>query len=105
LIKLQHAVERLIDGFTEGLIEKEQFTLRMDKTKNRITDVDARIKEDTGDVGHEESLRLAAKRLHELSLAVGPDLANADWNRRREIIRALVQRIEIGTEPLRSFSA
>jgi site-specific DNA recombinase len=100
-LKLQHAVERLIDGFTEGLIEKEQFTLRMDRTKNRITDLDARIKADAGDVGHVETLRLAMKRLHELSAVVGPDLANADWHRRREIIRTLVQRIEIDREAIK----
>ena len=73
-LKLQHAMERLIDGFTEGLIEKEQFTRRMDKTKNRITDLDARIKADADDVGHVESLRLAMKRLQELSAVVGTDL-------------------------------
>jgi site-specific DNA recombinase len=32
-LKLQHAVERLIDSFTEGLIEKDQFTLRMTRTR------------------------------------------------------------------------
>jgi site-specific DNA recombinase len=100
-LKLRHAVERLIDGFTEGLIEKEQFTRRMDKTKSRITDLDARIKADAGDVGHVESLRLAMKRLLELSAVVGPDLAAADWHRRREIIRTLVQRIEIDRETIK----
>jgi hypothetical protein len=57
------------------------------KAKNWITDLDARIKEDAEDVSHEESQRLAAKRLHDLPLAVGPGLANADWHRRREIIQ------------------
>lgn len=36
--KLQHAVERLIDSFTEGVIEKGQFTSRMDRTKHRIAE-------------------------------------------------------------------
>jgi site-specific DNA recombinase len=71
-LKLQHAMERLIDGFTEGLIDKEQFTLRMDRTKSRISDLDARIKDDTGEIGHLEGLRLAMKRLHELSTALHP---------------------------------
>jgi len=94
-LKLQHAMERLIDGFTEGLIDKEQFTLRMDRIKSRISELDARIKDNTGEIGYLESLRLAMKRLYELSTAVGDDLANADWHRKREIIRTLVQRIEI----------
>ena len=32
-LKQQHALERLIDSFTEGLIEKDQFTSRMARTK------------------------------------------------------------------------
>ena len=32
-------------------------------------------------------------RLHELSAAIGHNLVNADWQRKREIIRTLVQRL------------
>ena len=35
-LKLRHALERLIDSFTEGLIEKDQFTSRMARIKSRI---------------------------------------------------------------------
>lgn len=73
----------------------------MDRTKNRISDLDTRIKGDAGNVGRLEDLRLATKRLRELSLAVEPDLAGADWHRRREIIRTLVQRIDIDTSVIR----
>lgn len=100
-LKLHHAMERLIDGFTEGLIDKEQFTLRMDRIKNRISDLDTKIKADIGEVGHLESLRLATKRLDELSAAVGHNLTQTDWHRKREIIRTLVQRIEIDREAIK----
>jgi hypothetical protein len=36
----------LIDGFTEGLVEKDQFTARMDRTKRRIAELEAKIWED-----------------------------------------------------------
>jgi len=87
--KLRHAMERLIDSFTEGLIEKDQFTSRMARTKTRITDLDAKIKASAGDVDQLEHLRLATARLRELAAALGPELAGADWQRRREIIRTL----------------
>src|SRR6266849_7311422 len=60
-VRLQHALERLIDSFTEGLIDKEQFTSRMDRTKSRIADLDAKIKADAGAVDQLEHLRVAAK--------------------------------------------
>ena len=100
-LKLQHALERLIDSFTEGLIEKDQFTSRMTRTKSRIADLDTKIMDDAGDVDHLEHLRLAASRLRELAAAVGPHLANSDWHRRRDLIRTLVQRIEIGLEVIK----
>ena len=99
--KLDHAMERLIDSFTEGLIEKDQFTSRMTRTKTRITDLDAKIKASAGEVDPLEHLRLATARLRELAAAVGPELAGADWQRRREIIRTLVQRINIDTEVIK----
>src|ERR1035438_2066023 len=61
-LKLQHALERLIDSFTEGLIEKDQFTSRMARAKNRIAELDTKIKDDAGDADQLEHLRLAAKR-------------------------------------------
>ena len=100
LVKLEHARERLIDSFTEGLIDKDQFMSRMGRTKSRIADLDAKIKADAGDVDASESLRLAANRIRELTAAIGPDLASADWYRRREIIRTVVQRIDIGPEAI-----
>jgi len=93
--KLEHAVERLIDSFAEGLIEKDQFTSRMARTKSRIADLDARIKAYAGDVDRGEHLRLAMNRLRQLAATVGTELRSADWQRRREIIRTVVQRIDI----------
>ena len=100
-LKQQHALERLIDSFTEGLIEKEQFTSRMARTKGRIAEFDAQIKAYSGDINQLEHVRLAADRLRELSATIGPDLLDADWQRRREVIRTLVQKVEIGKDSVR----
>jgi hypothetical protein len=99
--KLQHAMERLIDSFTEGLIEKDQFTSRIDRTKTRIANLDAKIKAGAGDVDQLACILLATRRLCDLAAAVGPELAGADWQRKREFIRTLVQRIDIDTEVIK----
>lgn len=99
--KLEHAIERLIDSFAEGLIEKDQFASRMARTKSRIADLDTRINTYAGDLNRRDHLRLAANRLRELATTVGPELASADWQRRREIIRTVVQRIDIDTEVIK----
>jgi len=99
--KLEHAVERLIDSFAEGLIEKDQFASRVARTKTRIADLDTRIKAYAGDLDHREHLRLASNRLRELAATVGPELGSADWQRRREIIRTVVQRIDIDIDVIK----
>ena len=80
--KLEHAIERLIDSFAGGLIEKDQFASRMARTKSRITDLDSRINTYAGSLNRRDHLRLAANRLRELATTVGPGLASADWQRR-----------------------
>ena len=99
--KLEHGVERLIDSFAEGLIDKDQFASRMGRTKCRIADLDARINTYAGDVDQREHLRVATNRLRELAATVGPELGSADWQRRREIIRTIVQRIEVDTDVIK----
>ena len=97
-LKQEHALERLIDSFTEGLIERDQFTSRMARTRSRIAELDAQIQAYSGDIDQMEHMRLAVARLREPSSTIGPDLADADWHRQREVIRTLVQRIEIEHE-------
>ena len=63
-------------SLAEGVIEKDQFTARMNRTKARITEIDAKVSAQTSDEDRQ--------------------LSDADWTTKREIIRALVQRIEIG---------
>jgi site-specific DNA recombinase len=99
--KLEHAVERLIDSFAEGLIEKDQFAARMARTKSRIADLNSRIRAYAGDVDQHEHLRVAMKRLRELAATIGPELGSADWQRRREIIRTVVHRIDIDTDVIK----
>lgn len=100
-LKQQHALERLIDSFTEGLIEKNQFTSRMSPTKGPIAELDAHIQAHSGDIDQLEHVRFAAERLRELSATIRPDLLDADWHRRRELIRTVVQKVERGKDNVR----
>lgn len=94
--KLQHGMDRLIDSLAEGVIDKDQFTPRMNRTKTRISEIDAKIAARTSDQGRQARLRLMRSRLSEISNHLQNELSDADWTTKREIIRALVQRIEIG---------
>ncbi len=38
--KLQRSIERLIDGYSEGVIEKEQFVTRLSRSKGCIEEIE-----------------------------------------------------------------
>jgi len=73
----------------------------MARTKDRIAELDAQIQAHSSDVDQLEHVRLATERLRELSATIGPDFFDADWHRRREFIRTLVQKVEIGKDNVR----
>jgi site-specific DNA recombinase len=94
--KLRHGLERLIDSLAEGVIDKDQFTSRMNRTKARIADIDKKIGTQAADEDRRTHVRSVMNRLAELSTHLQSQLNDADWATKREIVRALVQRIEIG---------
>ena len=65
--KLQHGMDRLIDSLAEGVIEKDQFTARINRTKARIADIEAEITAHTSDEGRQAHLRSVRSRLTEIS--------------------------------------
>ncbi len=94
--KLQRGVERLIDSYSQGAIDKEQFMSRLSRTKGRIAELEARIHSNVEGVDGRQELRSLVEHFQKLAVHLGPGLDGADWNQRREIIRSLVNRIEIG---------
>lgn len=94
--KLQRGMERLIDSYSEGAIEKEQFVTRLSRTKGRIEEIESRIRASTESAVDGQELRILVDYFRKLAAHLRADLENAGWNRRREIIRSLVDRIEIG---------
>jgi hypothetical protein len=73
----------------------------MARTKGRSAELDAQIQAYSVDIDQLEHVRLVAERLRELSATIGPDLLDARWHRRRELIRTLVQKVEIGKDNVR----
>ena len=89
-------VERLIDSYSEGAIDKEQFMSRLTRTKAPMAKLEARIRSNTEGADHGRELRFLVDHFRKLADHLGRGLEDADWNRRREVIRSLIERIEIG---------
>ncbi len=98
LQKLRHGMERLIDSLAEGVIDKDQFTARMERNKTRIAEIETKIGAQATDEGRRAHVRSLMSRLADLSSHLRSHLHAPGWSTKREIIRALAQRIEIGPE-------
>jgi len=72
----------------EGVIEKDQFTVRMNRTKARIADIDKTIDTQGADEDRRTHVRSVMSRLAELSSHLQSQLNDADWATKREIVRA-----------------
>ncbi len=98
IAKLRRGVGRLIDSYVEGTIEKVEFEPRLVALKERL----ARLAEQHQTLSDAADLRatlsLIIGRLEEFARVVQSRLLELDWTGKRELIRTLVKRVEIGPE-------
>jgi len=96
--RLRQGLTRLIDSYTEGLINKTEFEPRITRMRERIKQLEEHQQQLRDEAGLEQELRLILGRLEDFTSRVKEGLQTSDWSTRREIIRALVKRVEIDQE-------
>jgi site-specific DNA recombinase len=95
---VRRGVARLIDSYAEGFIDKQEFEPRIRRLRQRLADLQAQAQQITDDVARQAELRLIITRLEQFAAKVNGGLAEAEWATKRELIRTLVKRVEIGKE-------
>jgi site-specific DNA recombinase len=96
--KLQQGVARLIDSYAEGVIEKGEFEPRVARLRQRIATLEAQAQQIADSAQLQADLRLVIGRLDDFAAKVKDGLGEADWLTRRDIIRALVKRVEVSQD-------
>ena len=96
--KLRQGLARLIDSYAEGLIEKQEFEPRVTRLRQRITHVEAQCHQLAEAETLQRELQLIVGRVEEFAAQVQQNLETLAWQRKREILRALVRRVEIGLD-------
>jgi site-specific DNA recombinase len=99
--RVQRGLTRLIDAYTEGLLDKTEFEPRLRGAKQRLSELDAEAKVMTERETRDQHLRVVIHRLEQFAQRVSQGLDSADTNLRRELIRALVKRVELGADEVR----
>jgi site-specific DNA recombinase len=99
--RVKRGIARLIDAYEQSLVEKAEFEPRLRNARERLERLKAEAKEQADQEAQEEELRLVVGRLQEFADQVRDGLQHSDWHTRREIIRAVVKRVEVDAETIR----
>jgi site-specific DNA recombinase len=99
--KLRRGMDRLIDSYADGWIDKQEFEPRVKRTRERIQHFEEQIKERKNDSEEAEEIRLVLGCLETFATKVKDGLQQADFATRRTIIRTLVKRVEIDEQQIR----
>ncbi|MGI9514090.1 MAG: recombinase family protein, partial [Anderseniella sp.] len=92
---LEQSKSRLIDSYAEGVIDKGDFDPKIQHVKIKLQQIAHQIEETKRYQAGQFELFLIINRLEEFAAAVNDRLSTIDFTTKREIIRALVKRIEI----------
>ena len=86
---------RLIEIYTEGLIDKKEFEPQIARIKKRIAELEVEAAQAANEVTLQKELRLIVGRLEDFSERVKGKLDEADWETKRDLTRTLVKRVEV----------
>ncbi|QGM99898.1 hypothetical protein [Methylocystis parvus] len=91
---LRRGIDRLIDSYAEGFVEKVEFEPRITGMKQRLSELKERQQTAVRAAESERDLRLVISHLEDFAAKVSEGLDKLDRLGQRDIIRALVKRIE-----------
>src|SRR5512142_2381376 len=98
---VKRMISRLIDAYGDGLLDKSEFEPRITAARERLAKLEAEHWQRIGEAAQEAELRLVIGQLEEFAKRVSQGLQEPDWATRREVVRALVRRVEIDEKEVR----
>ena len=95
---LRNGIDRLIDSYAGGLIDKTEFEPRINGLKQRMSQLDQQHQAALDAANADRELSLVINRLEDFSAKIDQGLDRLDWLGKRTIIHTLIRRIEIDRE-------
>ena len=93
--KVRQGVARLIDSYAESLIDKSEFEPRITRLRQRLARLEEQRQALTEEAALHGELQLIIGRLEDFATKLHDGLETADWASKRDLIRALVKRVEV----------
>lgn len=99
--ELRGRLDRLIDGYESGLLERCEFENRIGPLRERYNREQAALASLAGHPSSDANVDAASVALTALADTVTTRLADADWSLKRELMKILIERIEIHRDEVR----
>jgi site-specific DNA recombinase len=96
--KRRQGVARLIDSYAEGLIDQGEFEPRVTRLRQRLARLEEQRQALADEAALHGELQLIIGRLEDFAAKLHDGLGAADWTRKRDLIRALVKRVEVARD-------
>ena len=97
----RRTVNRLIDAYTDGVIHRDEFDLRIKRSRQQLADREERLNQSQADDAEREALQENLRCLDSFASQIAGGLDNADWNTRREILRTAIDHVQVELDQIR----
>jgi len=101
LQSVQRGIERLIDAYADGLLDKKEFEPKVEALRRRKRRLEREQKSEADEAALRREMRLVIGQLEEFAERVKSGLGEADWETKRSVICALIKRIEVEKDDVR----
>jgi site-specific DNA recombinase len=99
--KVQQGIARLLDIYTDGLLKKDEFEPRLAALRERLEKLQCEREAVSEQETEQKDLELVVGRIQEFADRVNNGLQETDWTKRRDIVRALVKKVEIDEDQVK----
>jgi site-specific DNA recombinase len=99
--KDRRVLARLIDAYESGLLQKQEFAPRLERTRQRLQDWQTQLDELQAAQAQANTIEHALGRLEDFAARIESGLREPTPQQQREILKALVKRVEIAPDKTR----
>jgi site-specific DNA recombinase len=101
IASVKRSISRLIDAYEDGLLDKDEFEPRLLQARQRLDRLQQDAAAAADHVNQQAELRLVLGHMDQFAEQVRAGLDQADFDARRQIIRALVKVVKIKEDHVR----
>jgi site-specific DNA recombinase len=101
IANLKRRMSKLLDAYENGWVEKDEFESRIRRVKEQLTQAQELLAEHQRNSQNEPELRLIIGQFQKFADQIASGLAEADFTLKRNLLRLLINRIEVDLDEVR----